>query len=143
MSSFIVLADGAASAAALPVFVAQTGTATPAPVPAPALASGTDSAPPQPSFLGSMALPLLLVGVFLIFIIGPQSKRAKQQQKMLAELKSGDDVVTSSGIFGTIVGVKPDRFVLEISKGVRIEIARANVEMRAPDPTAVVDDKKA
>ncbi|HTB64390.1 MAG TPA: preprotein translocase subunit YajC [Opitutales bacterium] len=142
MSSFIVLADGAASAA-LPVFVAQTGTSAPAPAPAPATASGTDLGAPQPSFLGSMALPLLILGVMFIFFIGPQSKRAKQQQKLIAELTNGDNVVTSSGIYGTIVGVKPDRFVLEISKGVRIEINRANVEMRAPDPNAVVDDKKA
>jgi len=59
-------------------------------------------------------------------------KRNKEHKKLLTELKSGDEVITSSGIFGEIVQVKTDRFVVEISKGVRIEVLRANVEARVP-----------
>ena len=87
--------------------------------------------PPRPTRWRTLILPLLLLGVFF-FVFAPQMKRNKQHQKLLTELKSGDEVVTTGGIFGTIAQVKPDRFIIEIAKGVRVEINRANVEARAP-----------
>ena len=50
-------------------------------------------------------LPLLAIFAILYFLVlRPQSKRQKEQQKMLSELKKGDDVVTSGGIIGKISG---------------------------------------
>ena len=45
-------------------------------------------------------------------IIGPQRKRQKEHEKMLSELKSGDEVVTSGGIFATVTNVKEDRLIV-------------------------------
>jgi len=123
MSPLILLAEGAPAPASLRFLAAD---APPAPVPLPA------DAPPQ-SPLGSLIMPLLFLGVFFL-IFAPQMKRNKQHKKLLEELKSGDEVITTGGLFGTIVQVKPDRFVIEISKGVRVEINRANVELRVPEP---------
>jgi preprotein translocase subunit YajC len=134
MSSFTVLAEVPA-----PAFTAfRTLAQTPAPAAPPVGAPGA----PAPSMLSNMVLPLMLLGVFFL-VFAPQMKRNKEHKKLLAELKSGDEVITSGGIHGEIVQVKPDRFVVEIAKGVRIEINRANVEGRAPSATDTVIENKA
>ncbi len=60
-------------------------------------------------------------------IIAPQRKRQKQHDKMITELQSGDDVVTSGGIYGTITNVKDDRFILRIADNTKIEISRSSI----------------
>lgn len=124
MCSFTVLAEVPA-----PDFSAFRALAQIPAAPAPS-ASATPVPQPPTSWAGSLFLPLMLLGVFFL-VFAPQMKRNKEHKKLLEELKSGDDVVTSGGIHGEIVQVKPDRFVVEIAKGVRIEINRANVEARA------------
>ena len=49
---------------------------------------------------------------------------------MLAELKSGDDIVTNGGIYGTITNVKDDRFVVRVSDGVKIEVGKTFIASR-------------
>ena len=51
----------------------------------------------------AMRFPLLaMFAIFYFLVLRPQSKKAKEQQKMLSELKKGDDVVTQGGIIGKI-----------------------------------------
>ena len=66
---------------------------------------------------------ILLVIVFYFILIRPQQQRAKQQAKLIANLKSGDKVVTASGIIGTIVTVK-DRKVTLRSGDAKFEITK-------------------
>jgi preprotein translocase subunit YajC len=66
---------------------------------------------------------ILLVVVFYFILIRPQQKRAKEQRKMLEAIKSGDEVVTASGIIGTIVTVK-DRKITLRSGDAKIEITK-------------------
>jgi preprotein translocase subunit YajC len=47
---------------------------------------------------------------------------------MLKALKTGDDVVTSAGLFGTITNVKDDRFVLRIAENTKVEIAKGFIQ---------------
>ena len=73
----------------------------------------------------SQFLPLILLFVGMWFLlIGPQRKRQKAHDLMLKELKSGDLIVTSGGIFGTITNVKEDRLVLRVADNTKIELAR-------------------
>ena len=74
-------------------------------------------------FAQFLPLILLFVGMWFL-IIGPQRKRQKEHDAMLAALKSGDTVVTSGGIFGTITNVKEDRLVLRIADNTKIELAK-------------------
>jgi preprotein translocase subunit YajC len=60
-------------------------------------------------------------------IIAPQRKRQKAHDKMLSELKTGDDVITSGGIYGTITNVKDDRFVVRIADNVKIELTKQSI----------------
>ena len=70
---------------------------------------------------------LIIAGMYFL-MIAPQRKKQKAMQKMLSEMEAGDEVMTSSGIFGTIVNKKEDRFTLRIAEGVKIEIHKSAVQ---------------
>ena len=74
-------------------------------------------------FAQFLPLILLFLGMWFL-IIGPQRKRQKQHEAMLSELKSGDEVVTSGGIFGTVTNVKEDRLVVRIADSPQIDLAQ-------------------
>ena len=69
---------------------------------------------------------ILLVIVFYFILIRPQQQRAKQQAKLIANLKSGDKVVTSSGIIGVVTSVK-DRTVSLRSADAKMEVTKSSV----------------
>lgn len=70
-------------------------------------------------------VPLLLIFVIFYFmLIRPQRKKEKEQQKMLKGLNKNDEVVTLSGIHGTIVNVKDKTITLRIDDNVKIELER-------------------
>jgi preprotein translocase subunit YajC len=56
------------------------------------------------------------------------TKKQKQHEEMLKAIKSGDQILTSAGIFGTITNVKDDRFIVRISDETKIEIAKGFVQ---------------
>jgi len=70
-------------------------------------------------------LPLLLIFVIFYFLlIRPQKSREKVHQKMLSNLNKNDDIVTTGGIHGTIVGVKEKTLILRVDENVKIEIEK-------------------
>ena len=84
-------------------------------------------------------LPFVLIFVvFYFLILRPQQKQGKERKRMLSELKRGDDIVTSGGIYGKITNVAEDDLItLEIAKGVSIKITRsgiAGVQPSAEEP---------
>jgi preprotein translocase subunit YajC len=101
-------------------------------------------APPQPDLLQTL-LPFLFMGVIFYFLlIRPQQKRQKQHQQLMANLKTGDRVVTSSGIHGLIANVKDTTFLLKVADNVKIEIdksAVAGIE-KTGEPKATAPEAK-
>jgi len=84
--------------------------------------------------------------VFYFILIRPQQKRQKQHQQLLANLKTGDKVVTSSGIHGLIANVKETTFLLKIADNVKIEIdksAVSGVEKQSEAKATVTEPKPA
>lgn len=79
------------------------------------------------SGLGGLLPILIMFAAMYFLLIAPQRKKQKQHQKMITELTSGADVVTSGGIYGTITNVKDDRFVLRIAEGTKIEITKNSI----------------
>jgi preprotein translocase subunit YajC len=78
-------------------------------------------------------LPLILiVVVFYFLLIRPQTKRQKEHKMLLANLRKGDKVVTSSGIFGTIVGMdeKENKVVLKVAENVKVEFLKSSIAGR-------------
>jgi len=91
-----------------------------------ATAPATPAGQPQGSPFG-LLMPMILMLVILYFMmIRPQQKRAKEQRKMLEALKSGDKVVTASGIVGVVITVK-DKTVSLRSADAKFEVTKASV----------------
>jgi preprotein translocase subunit YajC len=74
-----------------------------------------------------IVIMLLIFVAFWFLLIAPQRKKQKQHAKMLQALEKGAKVKTAGGLFGTITGVKDDRFILRIAENVKIEIAKDSV----------------
>jgi preprotein translocase subunit YajC len=70
---------------------------------------------------------------FLLFL--PMQRQKKQQQKMLSELKSGDVVVTTGGIVGTVTGLDKDTLVIRVKPdNLKLQVTRACVASVVPPP---------
>ncbi len=74
-------------------------------------------------------LPLVLMFAAMYFLlIAPQRKKQKEHEKMLAALKSGDEIITTGGIYGTITSVKDDRFTVRIGdNNAKVELGKGFV----------------
>jgi len=70
---------------------------------------------------------LLIFAVFYFLIIRPQRKQQKKHQELMIELKRGDKVVTTGGIYGVIESLSDDSIVLKIESGATIRVARNSV----------------
>lgn len=76
---------------------------------------------------GGFAQPLVILAIFAIFyliVFLPARRRQKKLQEMIDSLKSGDKVITTGGIYGTIVGFRSDRIQLRVAENVKIEMSR-------------------
>jgi preprotein translocase subunit YajC len=73
-------------------------------------------------------LPLAIIMViFYVLLILPAQRRQKKTQAMLSELKTGDKVVTTGGLYGTIVALDGDAVQLRIADQVKVKVARSAV----------------
>ena len=71
-----------------------------------------------------------LIAIFLIFyfiVIRPERAKQKEHKEQLTKLGKNDQVVTTGGIHGTIVNVKPDTIILRIDDNVRVEVDKEAV----------------
>ncbi|RFC41611.1 MAG: preprotein translocase subunit YajC [Verrucomicrobia bacterium] len=82
----------------------------------------------------------LLFAAMYFFMIAPQRKKQKEQEKMLSALSTGDEIMTTGGIYGTITNVKDDRFIVRIADNTKIEIGKSFVS--AVISKAGSDEKK-
>ena len=77
--------------------------------------------------------------IFYFLLIRPQQKRQKEHQSLLSNLKTGDKVITTSGIHGLIANVKDTTFLVKIADNVKIEVdknAIASVSKSVDQPKA-------
>ena len=112
-----------------------------------AFAALPEGPPPGGGSLLSLLPPMVFMFLIFYFIlIRPQQKKQQEQQKMVDSLKEGDEVVTLSGIHGTIRKVAADFVMLEIADipgkdgkvtKVRIKINRSSIGMTRKDDGSV------
>ena len=90
---------------------------------------------PRANMVSTFGMLAVMAVMFYLLLIRPQQKKAKEQATLMAKLKAGDKIVTSSGIVAVVVTVK-DKTVtvrsadtkLEILKGTVTEISEAATE---------------
>ncbi len=74
--------------------------------------------------LMSIAPLILIFVIFYFLLIMPQQKKAKQHREMLSKIDKGDEVVTTGGIHGKVVGVAENVLTIEIAQNVKIKVSR-------------------
>lgn len=87
----------------------------------------TQAQPAQGGLLDILLPAGLVMLVFYFLLIRPQQKAAKDHQNLIGSLKREDEVVTNSGIYGTIKGITETVVTLEIAPDVRIKMQRNQI----------------
>jgi preprotein translocase subunit YajC len=83
--------------------------------------------------LGGILPIVLIMVIFYVLLILPAQKRQKKVTHMLSELKNGDKVITTGGVYGTIVGIEDDAIQLRIADQVKIKVLRSAVGGLQPE----------
>ena len=88
--------------------------------------------------------PLIFIfAIFYFLLIMPQQRRQKKWQSMLSELKTGDKVVTTGGIVGTIIALRDDRLHLRVPPdNLKVEVTRASIASVTTDDAAKPEKEK-
>jgi preprotein translocase subunit YajC len=68
-----------------------------------------------------------IFAIFYFLLIRPQQKQKREREALLAALKKGDRVVTTSGLWGTITGLDEQKVVLRVADQVRLEFDRSAI----------------
>jgi preprotein translocase subunit YajC len=87
----------------------------------------TGPGPSGPSALVSLAPLVLVFIIFYFLLIRPQQKKVKDHREMLGKLKKNDEVVTSGGIYGKVVGLSDTVVTLEVAPNVRVRVQRPQI----------------
>ena len=93
---------------------------------APATPPGTEPNP-QGQMLQMIGMFAILGVMFYFLLIRPQQKQRKDQENMIKNVKSGDRILTTGGIYGIVTNVKEKSLMLKIADNVKVEIAKTAV----------------
>jgi preprotein translocase subunit YajC len=93
--------------------------------------------------LVGLALPVLMLGGLYFVLIRPQRARQRAQAALLNTLEEGDEVMTTGGIFGTIVAIDEEEGILtvEIAPGTQVRMLRQGVSQRFVEDEPYDDDE--
>ena len=92
-----------------------------------AWAQGGGAPPEQPGVFGMLVPFLLMFGVIYFLMVRPQQKKMKEHQELIKSLKSGDQVVTNSGIIGQVADLTDKVATVEVAEKVKIRVLRNQI----------------
>jgi preprotein translocase subunit YajC len=87
-----------------------------------------------------LIIMVLMLGVMYVLMIRPQRQRQAQQQSMIDGADVGDDVLTTGGIYGTVIQAEDDDIVVEIAKGISVHMTRRGIAAVLPPEDDDADD---
>lgn len=106
------------------------------------LQDGDDA--PAPSPFGSFLFPLVLVfAIFYFLVMRPEKRNRQRHAAMLGALEKGDKVVTTGGMYATVVALGEGTVTLQIADGVRVKFSLQSVQTRLEESPAVAEKAKA
>ena len=101
---------------------------------------------PAPNPLAMLFPFVMMFGIFYLLVFRPQAKVRKDHERMLKGIKKHDEVVTTGGIFGTVVNVKPETVTVRVDENVRLEVEKSAIARLArshgADAEPVVMEKR-
>ena len=77
--------------------------------------------------MGALLLLAVTFGLMYALLIRPQQKRVREQQALVRETEVGDEVMTSSGIYGIVTELEDDTLLIEVAEGIEMRMARGAV----------------
>lgn len=83
------------------------------------------------TFMGFVPIIAIFV-IFYFLLIRPQHKKQKDHQDMLNSLKEGDNILTSGGLYGTVVKIKDNVLTVQIAENIKVKIDRGYVATLKP-----------
>lgn len=93
--------------------------------------------PQTPNPLMNLVPIVAIFAIFYFLLIRPQQKQQAEHETMLKNLKTGDKVLTSGGLYGTITGFKGDDLEVQFSQAVKLTVARSAVSRVVTTDAAV------
>ena len=100
-----------------------------------AQAQAAGAAPAAPSMMSTLLFPIILIAIMYFLMIRPQMKRQKEHKAMLDKLAKGDEVITSGGIAGTVVGLSESFITVEVASGVQLRVQKGAIASVLPKGT--------
>ena len=89
-----------------------------------------------------MMLPMIIIfGIMYFLVIRPQSKKQREHENYLNNLKTGDKIVTQGGLMGRITNVDSNVLTLDLGAGVRVKVMRSHILGSQPKPDDEKSDK--
>ena len=89
---------------------------------------------PQPGGLAAFLPLIFIIGIFYLIVFLPARRRQKKVQSMIDNLTAGDKVITTGGLFGTVVALRGDKLQLRIAENIKVDISRnAVASMQGPE----------
>ena len=85
-----------------------------------------NSGAPNPFFAHMMPVFLMFL-IFYFLLIRPQQQKQKEHDQMIKNLTRNDEVITSGGLHGTVVGLKENSILLRVAENVKVEVDRSAV----------------
>ncbi len=90
---------------------------------------------PRNPIMSMLPMIIAFFAIMYFLMIRPQQKRERQRKDMLSALAKGDNVITTGGICGSVVGLSEDRVVLRVDENVTMEFIRGAISQVLPKET--------
>jgi len=103
-------------------------------IPGATLALAMQGQQPGGSAFGALAPVFIIVIIFYLLLFVPQQRKQKKVQQMQSALKTGDKVIMTCGIHGTIVGVEDHTVQLRIAEQTKIRVSRQSIAEVQAEP---------
>ena len=103
---------------------------------------GSAATAPQPPWWTNLFFPFLIIAMVYFALIRPQQLAKKKAEETVKAAKTGDKIVTSSGIHGTITNVKDSTVIVRVADNVKLEIEKSHID-KITRPDSGADSEKA
>ena len=90
--------------------------------------------------MSNLLLPVFLIGIFYFILIRPQQKRQRELEDWRKQIKRGDEIITSGGLWAKVSSASDSsRYItVELQDKVRVKVLREHIISKAPPADASV-----